>query len=241
MNVVYLSKNDTITFPTTTEQWDMIRTGFESKSGIPNAVGAIDGSLIEIERPNEYDGWYNRKGYPSFNLLAIVDDQRRFMYVSIKPGSNPDKTVFNTSFRKIATDVLPANCYLLADAGYELMTYMMTPYPILPGMARDEATYNYLHSRARMTVEMAFGLLKMKFSILKTALNLKTKAAMGKMIVVTMILHNWLIDLKEVEEIEPTPFVIEDVQGHNDNINDAAAVNIRNLLKDYLIGAEIDV
>lgn len=76
MNVVYLSKNDTITFPTTTEQWDMIRTGFESKSGIPNAVGAIDGSLIEIERPNEYDGWYNRKGYPSFNLLAIVDDQR---------------------------------------------------------------------------------------------------------------------------------------------------------------------
>lgn len=45
------------------QQWDRIRTGFELRGGIPNAVGAIDGSLIEIERPNDFDGWYNRKGY----------------------------------------------------------------------------------------------------------------------------------------------------------------------------------
>jgi hypothetical protein len=242
MNVILLNKNHTISYPTTVQRWDAIRTGFESKSGIPNAVGAIDGSLIEIERPADYDGWYNRKGYPSFNLLAIVDHQKRFMYVSIKPGSNNDKSVFNNSFRRIANHILPANCYLLADAGYDLMTFMMTPYPIRPGMARDEATYNYLHSRARMVVEMAFGLLKMKFAILKTALNFKSKAAMGKVIVVSMILHNWLIDLNEVEEIDPTPMVIEDYQENNTNqINDEAALTAREMLKQYLVDANIEV
>ena len=87
--------------------------------------------------------------------------------VTLTLGSNNDKSVFNSSFRRIADDILPAHSYLLADAGYELITYMMTPYPIRLGMARDEASYNYLHSRARMIVEMAFGLLKMKFAILK--------------------------------------------------------------------------
>jgi hypothetical protein len=189
--------------------------------------------LIEIERPSDFDGWYNRKGYPSFNILAIVDHQKKFMFVSIKPGSNNDQSVFNTSFRNVAEDILPANCYLLADAGYALMTYMMTPYPIRPGMDREEARYNYYHSKSRMVVEMAFGLLKMKFGILRTPLNMKSKESMAKIILASMIIHNWLIDLKEPEETLTAPLLIDDIETDRNNV-DAVARDLRDSLKIYL-------
>ena len=64
---------------------------------------------------------------------------------------------------------------------------------------------------------------------------------MGKVIVVSMILHNWLIDLNEVEEVDPTPLVIDDIQENTNQINDAAAINARELLKQYLVDANIDI
>ena len=38
-----------------------ISQGFELCCGFPDVVGAIDGSLLEIERPYEYDGYVNIK------------------------------------------------------------------------------------------------------------------------------------------------------------------------------------
>ena len=59
---------------------------------------------------------------------------------------------------------------------------------------------------------------------------------MGKVIVVSMILHNWLIDLNEVEEVDPTPLVINnDIEANTNQINDEAAINARELLKQYLL------
>ena len=59
---------------------------------------------------------------------------------------------------------------------------------------------------------------------------------MGKVIVATMILHNWLIDLKEPEDeyLNIAPIVI-DVQNVEDTIADTQAINLRNSLNDYLV------
>ena len=46
---------------------------FESMIGFPLTCGAIDESIIEIQRPCDFEGWYCRKGYPALNIQAVVD------------------------------------------------------------------------------------------------------------------------------------------------------------------------
>lgn len=59
--------------------------GFESSWGFPQVVGAIDGSHIPITRPihNQAD-YYNRKGFHSIILQAVVD--YRYMFIDICVG-----------------------------------------------------------------------------------------------------------------------------------------------------------
>lgn len=45
----------------------------EDRKGFPLAYFAIDGTLIAIERPHDYEGWNCRKGFPAFNVQAVVD------------------------------------------------------------------------------------------------------------------------------------------------------------------------
>ena len=88
----------------------------------------------------------------------------------------------------------------MADHGYKLLSHIMIPYSIYPGMPQDEADLNYLHSRTRITVEMAFGLWKNRFRVFKAALNWQKPEMMAKPIESTIILHNWLIYLEDDQE-----------------------------------------
>ncbi|ETV74603.1 hypothetical protein H257_10740 [Aphanomyces astaci] len=45
----------------------MVELGFFKKQQIPGIVGAVDGTLIDIQHPADYDGFYNRNGDPSLN------------------------------------------------------------------------------------------------------------------------------------------------------------------------------
>ena len=77
--------------------------GFETFWGFPQAVGAIDGSHIPIIRPDESaSDYYNRKGYYSIIMQAMVDFRGLFMDVYIGwPGKVHDARVFvNSSLYK---------------------------------------------------------------------------------------------------------------------------------------------
>ncbi|KAF4148976.1 hypothetical protein GN958_ATG01740 [Phytophthora infestans] len=39
-------------------EWKEVMKGFAAVKGFPFVCGAVDGSLFEIERPAEYEGWY---------------------------------------------------------------------------------------------------------------------------------------------------------------------------------------
>ena len=77
--------------------------GFETCWGFLQAAGAIDGSHIPIIRPDESaSDYYNRKGYYSIIMQAMVDFRGLFMDVYIGwPGKVHDARVFvNSSLYK---------------------------------------------------------------------------------------------------------------------------------------------
>jgi hypothetical protein len=185
-----------VSLPHTPMAWRVIAGGFESCAGFPNVFGALDGCLIMVKRFRQHEGWYCRKGFPAFNLLAMVDHLKRFMAYSLRPGSQNDRMLFrNSMFGK--SRVIPSDGFILADAGFTLLPHVLTPFPIIPNMPVDDAHYNLLHSRTRILVEQAFGLWKNKFRIFKKPLEFRTPQKMALVIEASMVLHNWIIDMDE--------------------------------------------
>ena len=63
------------------EKLKEIVEGFETFWGFPQAARAIDGSHISIIRPDESaSDYYNRKGYYSIIIQAMVDHRGWFMH-----------------------------------------------------------------------------------------------------------------------------------------------------------------
>jgi len=57
-----------------------IANNFEKICHIPQIIGCIDGSHIPILAPVDgYRDYVNRKGWPSYNLQAVVDDKCRYI------------------------------------------------------------------------------------------------------------------------------------------------------------------
>lgn len=74
-----------------------VEAGFYRVGGFPGVVGAIDGTLIKIPRPADYEGWYSRKNYPALNVQAVVDSTGYFRSLSIRAGSTNDQSLWNGS------------------------------------------------------------------------------------------------------------------------------------------------
>ncbi|XP_066947113.1 uncharacterized protein [Macrobrachium rosenbergii] len=66
----------------------------------------------------------------------------------------------------------PVDYFLVGDDAFPLQNYLMKPYP-QRGLSKEERIYNYRLSRARRTVENAFGILANRFRIFHTAICLK--------------------------------------------------------------------
>ncbi|KAK7910497.1 hypothetical protein WMY93_015181 [Mugilogobius chulae] len=72
---------------------------FELKWGLPQCIGAVDGSHIPILAPQEYHTeYYNRKGWYSIVLQAVVNSSGQFWNIYTgQPGSLHDARVLRLS------------------------------------------------------------------------------------------------------------------------------------------------
>ena len=88
----------------------------------------------------------------------------------------------------------PCEYFLLGDDAFPLRHYMMKPYP-QRGLRRDERIFNYRHSRARRTVENAFGILANRFRVFHTPMCLRPDNAEA-VVMGACVLHNMLCNRK---------------------------------------------
>ncbi|XP_013383945.1 protein ANTAGONIST OF LIKE HETEROCHROMATIN PROTEIN 1-like [Lingula anatina] len=224
--VVRMMKEDYIVFPKGEELRRVVES-YKAKWGFPCAAGAIDGTHIPIlapsKNPNDY---YNRKGWHSVILQAVVND--RYEITDIYAGwpgrvhdarvfsnsgifrSGLDGTIFNT-MPTVEVEGHPTPTVLLGDPAYPLLPWLMKPFSDNGRLSKEELSFNFFLSRARMTVENTFGRLKGRWRCLLKRLDMNLKNVVHT-IMACCILHNlcererdpfrgqWLEDVQQANE-----------------------------------------
>ena len=196
-----------------------VATAFQSKQGMPNCIGAIDGSHIYIASPsNTIVAADHRNRNKSFSILlqGVVDSKCCFTSINTgPPGSLHDSAHFKSSelYRKVEEGVmggfhdnplswpagLPFPPYIVADRGYPLLSGCITPFKMGPTgvpLSREELWFNKKHSSTRMSVERAFGILKARFKEIGTKSSLKLEF-LPTVVHSCCVLHNILLASKD--------------------------------------------
>ncbi|CAI7770447.1 unnamed protein product [Closterium sp. NIES-54] len=185
-----------VRFPTHDEMEDMA-ADFKAVRGLPNIIGAIDGTHIEIKGlENHRQEYYNRKSIYSTQLQVTCDSKGYIWdYIVGHPGSMHDQGVFQQSdlhTRLERGDIAPFQ--IVGDAAYPLRDYCLTPVNASRRrlMKSWEQTYNYVHSATRMLVERTFGALKQRWRLFSKRHECKlTRVCAGTACII--ILHNMIL------------------------------------------------
>ncbi|KAL0334035.1 UNVERIFIED_CONTAM: hypothetical protein Sangu_1559700 [Sesamum angustifolium] len=213
----------------------------------PNAMGALDGTFVELTVPAEERSRYrNRKGAISTNVLGVCDANLKFLYVLPGwEGSASDARVLRDALQRPNGLKVYSDKYYLVDAGYTngpgfLAPYRATRYHLNEWKGNTPTNFkelfNLRHSSARNAIERTFGLLKKRWAILRTAsfYNVKTQI---RIINACCILHNFIrgempIDplLDEVDRELESNLRIED----DDSYNEEQITIVRNTNEDNI-------
>ena len=156
--------------------------GFARK-GFPQCAGAVDGTHIPIEAPQEFPAdYHNRKGWHSVLLQGLVDHDGCFTDINVGwPGRVHDARVLHNSelFSKGESGSLfrqnsmlmcgtSAPVVILGDPVYLLRPWLMKPYINDGHLTAEKREFNNRLSQARVVVEHAFGHLKGRWRCLRT-------------------------------------------------------------------------
>ena len=153
------------------ETLPQISNEFQSLGGIPEVIGAVDGCHIHIKAPSETQADYvNRNRKHSINLIAVCTADKTFFFIeSGFPGAAHDSSVFEscslyTKMQNSDTSYFPSpDYYIVGDSAFFLNKYLMVPFQNTGNLSDSQVKYNEKLSKARVTIEHAFGLLKARF------------------------------------------------------------------------------
>ncbi|PIK40731.1 putative nuclease HARBI1 [Apostichopus japonicus] len=246
-------REEYLKFPDAEEVVEIVK-GFENRWGFPQCVGAIDGSHIPIISPTDHPAdYYNRKGFHSIVLQAVVDFRYRFIDVNVGwPGQVHDARILSNSciFRKAeAGTLLPNLCrtiqgqevpiVILGDPAYPLLPWLMKGFSDTGRLTEGQKLFNYRLSRARMVVENAFGRLKGRWRCLMKR-NDTSMESLPTQVIACCILHNlcesrrdhvndnWLEEAEEYRQRQ----LHEDPHDGQDNTR---AISSRDALVQYFV------
>ena len=177
--------------PSTKEEWENVANTFLERWQIPNTLGAIDGKHIEINHVRAAGSmYYNYKNTHSIVLMALVDANRKFIYIDVGTnGRASDGGIFGECSLVRAIEhqdnplgippsrPLPGRTtdtpfVILGDDAFPLKSYVMKPYK-KKTQEHKEKIYTYRQSRGLLVVENAFGIMTTRFRILLKRIDLK--------------------------------------------------------------------
>ncbi|XDV13001.1 hypothetical protein PO909_001525 [Leuciscus waleckii] len=216
---------DYLKTPTTEEEWLDIAQDFHQKWQFPHCLGALDGKHINILPPAHSGSIFrNYKGRFSVLMMALVDANYQFLYVSVgAQGRASDAGVFNESDFKKALDQgllnvpaakplpqsdIQAPFVFLGDDAYPLRTDLMKPYSFRQ-MDYQQRVFNYRLSRGRRVVENGFGILANRWRVFLTTIMLNADKVQ-KVALACVCLHNYLCGIRSDTYAPPALIDSED-------------------------------
>ncbi|KAL2327026.1 hypothetical protein Fmac_020453 [Flemingia macrophylla] len=174
-------------------------------------IGALDSRHIPVTvSPEDRSRYRNRKGDVSTNVLAACGQNLRFIYVLPGwEGSAGDSRVLRDALHHQNKLEIPTGKYFLVDAGYTngprfLAPYRGTRYHLNEWIGNTpqnfKELFNLRHSSARNTIERSFGILKKRWSILRTPsfFDIKTQI---RIINACFVLHNFISDEQQIDQL----------------------------------------
>lgn len=148
-------------------------------------------------------------------------------------------TCYNIIYKLIIIGEFNINAdqHLLGDSAYPLKNWLITPYKNYGHLSEEQKIFNRLHSKCRVSIERAFGLLKGRFRRLFYIDCLKPSSIV-EFIITSCILHNICIQNDDVDESfvhlnEDTDAAIED-EDEDELIDTQSATSKRDYLLNQL-------
>ncbi|KAG8226566.1 hypothetical protein J437_LFUL004738 [Ladona fulva] len=188
-DIIYRNlKRKYLKVPRTCQEWEDVALKFGSIWNFPMCLGAIDGKHIAFRSH-------------SIVLLAVADALCRFIYDDVGVnGRVSDGGVFpiarNTlNFppnKKLPNRQAEVPYVFVADDAFPLTPHILKPYPNRD-LTEEKRNFNYRLSRARRTVENAFGILSNRFRVFQTKINLSPEKV-ETIVLAAVALHNFLCE-----------------------------------------------
>ncbi|XP_034542105.1 uncharacterized protein LOC117814732 [Notolabrus celidotus] len=212
-------KEDYLKTPTSEAAWRAIAADFFEKWQYPICLGALDGKHIYIQPPGHSGSTFcNYKGRFSVVLMAVVDAQYKFVYVSVgAQGRLSDGGLFAHSDLRRAMEAGLLNVpppeplpntetvmpyMLVADDAFPLRSHLQKPFSHRQ-LDHDQRIYNYRLSRARQVVENAFGILANRLRVFRTTISLDPDKVV-KITLASCVIHNFLRAHRSEPYVPPT-------------------------------------
>lgn len=186
-----------------------IAEDFHRVWNFPPVIGALDGKHIRVQCPkNSGSMFYNYKKFFSVVLQGVADADYRFVTVDIGAyGKQSDGGTFKSSdlyyllenkiietpkVNNLPLSNMQAPFVLIGDEAYPLLTYLLRPFSG-KNLTDEQDCFNKRLSRARKTVECAFGILYAKWRLLSKSIETDV-GLVNDIIKCICILHNTIID-----------------------------------------------
>lgn len=166
-----------IVFPQTRAEVTAAIEGFASISNggvIHNCASVIDGYLMRIKVPSKneaanvrsfFSGHYQCYGV---NIQAATDHISRFTHFAFAaPGVTGDRAAIKACSLHDLVESLPQGICCIGDAAYAPSEHMVPVYQGVDKLNKKYDNFNFYASQCRIRVEMAFGMMQMKWGILQ--------------------------------------------------------------------------
>ncbi|KAG8382503.1 hypothetical protein BUALT_Bualt05G0084000 [Buddleja alternifolia] len=211
---ILLANPDPISEDSTNETWKWFK----------GCLGALDGTYIPVQvSATDKARYRNRKGDIAVNVLAVCDLNMRFVYVLTGwEGSAADSRVLRDAITRENGLRIPNDITIFSymHCGYTNGNGFLAPYRGIRCHHHEwnncnVAPQNYIeffnktHSKARNCIERSFGLLKMRFAVLRSNTFYPIKVQ-NRIIMGCCLVHNFIRMEMAVDPLEALVDEIDD-------------------------------
>ncbi|KAM0909723.1 hypothetical protein ACQ4PT_014660 [Festuca glaucescens] len=237
------------------DEMAMIKSKFEKIHGLPNCCGVVDTTHIIMclssAEPN-CKVWLDQEKNYSMVLQAVIDPDMRFTdIVTGWPGSMKEASILNSSglFKlcekgsrlngstlKLSSDESEVGEYIIGDAGYPLLPWLLTPYQE-NDLSDPKVEFNRRHSAARVVALKALARFKDTWKFLQGEMWRPDKHKLPRIIHVCCLLHNITVDMEEDAAMDEARISDDHDANYMQQVcllADEKAVNVRDKLSEHL-------